>query len=302
MITYGFFNSVNNDRLYNAETFNNYFEGLISANGIFENVRGSFVTSAASSGLAVNVATGKALVNTCWVVNDAIETITLDTAHNLLARYDKIGLLWDETNRNVTLRKVTGTPTSSPLKAAPVRTATQYEIVLAYVYVGPNATSITAANITDCRYDTNLCGVITGLIDQVDTTTLYNQYATQFAEIRSQLETWEAQQKSQMAAWETQQKTQFETWFNALTQELNVNTYIEELRKSYDGDNTTTTFALPTGYAAGDIVDVYLNNIVLMPGVDYTISGSNVVKSSSVRTGNTLVIRVLKSKIGYQTT
>lgn len=306
MITYGFFNSVNNDRLYNAETFNNYFEGLISANGIFENVRGSFVTSAASSGLAVNVATGKALVNTCWVVNDAIETITLDTAHNLLARYDKIGLLWDETNRNVTLRKVTGTPTSSPLKAAPVRTATQYEIVLAYVYVGPNATSITAANITDCRYDTNLCGVITGLIDQVDTTTLYNQYATQFAEIRSQLETWEAQQQAQMTAWETQQKAQFETWFNALTQQLNVNTYIDQRSSDYSSlvDGTTTTFDAPfSDYnIESDIVDVYLNNIVLLQGIDYTINGSKLVLKAPPRAGNVLSCRMMRSKIGYEQT
>lgn len=291
MISYGFFNSVNNDRLYNAETFNRFFEGLIADNGIFEQVRGSFTVTPASSGLAVNVATGKALVNSCWALNDANETLALDTAHNLLPRYDKIGLLWDETDRNVTLRKVTGTPAGSPLKAAPVRTTTQYEIVLAYVYVGPNATSITAANITDCRYDTNLCGVITGLIDQVDTTTLYNQYLSQFNQIRTQLETWEAQQKAQ-----------FETWFNALTQELNVNTYIQELRVSYEGDNITTTFAMPDGYATGDIVDVYLNNVILLPGIDYTINGSNVVKDSSVRTGNVLVIRVLKSKIGYSTT
>lgn len=289
MISYGFFNSINNDRLYNAESFNTYFEGLISSNGIFENVRGSFIVSAADSGLAVNVATGKALVNSCWVVNDSVETITLDTAHNLLPRYDKIGLLWDETNRNITLRKVTGTPASSPVKPAPTRTATQYEIILAYVYIAPNATSLSAANITDCRYDTNICGVVTGLIDQVDTSTLYNQYLVQFGELRIQMEEWEAQQK-----------TQFKNWFDTLTEQLNVNTYIEELRVSYNGDNTTTIFALPNGYKEGDIVDVYLNNIILMPGVDYTISGSNIVKNSAVRTGNTIAIRVLKSKIGYQ--
>lgn len=290
MISYGFFNSVDNDRLYNAETFNNYFEGLIAENGIFQNVRGSFIVSAAS-GLAINVASGKAIVNKCWVINDAIETIALDAAHNLLPRYDKIGLLWDETNRNITLRKVTGTPASSPVKPAPTRTTTQYEIVLAYVYVTPNATSVTAANITDTRLDTNLCGVITGLIDQVDTSALYNQYVAQFDELKAQLETWEAQQKAQ-----------FETWFNALTQELNVNTYIEEHWTAYEGDDTTIYFDLPSQYESGDIIDVYLNNIVLMPSVDYTVSGSSIVKSSAVRTGNTLKIRILKSKIGYQTT
>lgn len=279
MIKYGFFNSVNGDRVYNAESFNDFFEGLISSNGVFEGVRGSFIVSA-GTGLNISVATGKAIVNNHWVVNDAIEIVALDTAHGVLNRWDMIGLIWNSTDRTVTLRKTTGTPASTPVKPSPVRTTTEHEIVLAYVYVGAGVTSVTNADITDTRYDDELCGLITGLIEQVDTGTLYRRFATELAELRAE----------------------FDIWFNALTEELNVNTYITSQSISYTGDGTVTQFAMPSEYEAGDIVDVYLNNIVLMPDIDYTISGNTMIKTTELRVNNTLTIRILKSKIGFNTT
>ena len=36
-VTYGFFSSLNSDRLYNADQMSNYFKGLIT-NGVYESV------------------------------------------------------------------------------------------------------------------------------------------------------------------------------------------------------------------------------------------------------------------------
>lgn len=277
MIKYGFFNSINGDRTYDAETFNTFFEGLISSDGVFESVRGGFIVSGATSGLAVTVDTGKALVNDHWVVNDSVETITLDTAHSILNRWDMIGLVWKSSDRSVELRKTTGAPASAPVKPKPVRNAGEHEIALAYVYVGAGATSVTKANVTDCRYDNNVCGLITGLIKQVDTGTIYRQFMADLEDLRHQ----------------------FDEWYRDLTEDLNVDTSIVTTSVSYEGDGATTVFNLPDIYGAGDVVDVYLNNIVLIPDVDYTISGDTVVKSTGVETGNTLIIRVIKNVIGF---
>lgn len=277
MIKYGFFNSVNGDRTYDAETFNTFFEGLISSDGVFESVRGGFIVSGATSGLAVTVDTGKALVNNHWVVNDSVETIQLDTAHSILNRWDMIGLVWKSSDRSVELRRTTGTPASTPVKPSPVRNTGEHEIALAYIYVGAGATIVTNANVTDCRYDNDLCGLITGLIKQVDTGTIYRQFMADLEELRRK----------------------FDEWYRDLTEELNVDTYVTEASARYEGDGATTVFNLPDIYEAGDIVDVYLNNIVLIPDVDYTISDNTVVKSTGVETGNTLIIRVIKSVIGF---
>lgn len=280
MIKYGFFNSVNNDRVYDAETFNTFFEGLISSNGVFEGVRGGFIVSSSGVGLRVSVDTGKAIVNNHWVVSDSVEKITLNTAHSVLPRYDMISLVWDDDSRTISLRKTTGTPASDPVKPTPVRVDSEFEIALAYVHVKAGAITITDADVIDCRYDNNVCGIITGLIAQVDTGTLYRQFMTELEELRAN----------------------FDTWFRDLTEDLNVDTYVDEDTVSYDGDGDTTVFDMPDSYSVGDIVDVYLNNIRLIPNVDYTITGKLLTKSSEVEEGNTLIIRVLKSKIGFYAT
>lgn len=158
MLTYGFFNSVNGDRTYNAETISNMFKGLIS-DGVYKSVGDAFVVSP-SSGLTLSVGSGRAIVSERWVENDAAVTITLNAAHVTLNRYTAIVLRRDLTNRQVTLQMIDGTPATNPAKPSIVRTDTLYDICLAYVYVGAGATTITASNISDARANTDVCGYV----------------------------------------------------------------------------------------------------------------------------------------------
>ena len=201
MITYGFFNSLNDDRLYNADTFNTYFEGLISDSGVYANVGDKLVVNP-GEGLEVLVGSGKAHVNRHWVRLSASETLTVTTAHNLFARYDAVTLRWNANTRDVTLQVVAGTPSSNPAKPEPTRDSMNYEIVLAYVLVPANAVSLSSANIYDQRDNTSVCGYITGLVDQVDISTLFAQYEARFNAL-----------ENSMVEWQAQQKTQFDTWY-----------------------------------------------------------------------------------------
>lgn len=294
MITYGFFNSENNDRLYNADTFNSYFEGLISQNGVFENVDGGFAVSPGDTGLTVNVAAGKAIVNAHWIRNDAVQSVSISAAHNLFGRYDMISLAYDETARSVGLKLTTGTASSDPVKPQPKKTGSEYEIVLAYVYVPANASSITLANITDTRHDTALCGIITGLVQQVDITDLYEQYTARFDAL-----------EAQMKAWETEQQNQFNTWFSALTDQLNVNTYIETQKAtvSTTGTNTYIDFPKSISYVDGDTLLIYVDGLYK---TNYTIEKNEVENISMLHFTQPLpkdaVVDFcnLKSKIGQQ--
>ena len=164
-ITYGFFNSQNSDRTYDADDFNTCFEGLISQNGVFQNADNAFAVSAGSTGLTVNVGTGKAMVQSHWVKSDAVVTLSLSAANSILSRYDMITLRYDATNRNISLQVTEGTSSSNPEYPMPEQTADLYEIVLAYVYVVAGASSITSQNIIDTRADTSICGYIYSLLD-----------------------------------------------------------------------------------------------------------------------------------------
>lgn len=162
MLTYGFFNSVNGDRKYNAETMSDMFKGLIS-DGIYKSVGNSFVVGA-TSGLTLSVGSGRAVVSERWVENDAAITIALNAAHVTLNRYTAIVLRRDLTNRQITLEMIDGTPAASPAKPSIVRTDTLYDICLAYVYVGAGVNQITAQNIEDARGDADVCGYVHMLV------------------------------------------------------------------------------------------------------------------------------------------
>lgn len=295
MLKYGFFNAVSNDRVYDAETFNTFFEGLISSNGIFEGVGDGFAVSPSGTGRVLNIGTGKAMVNNCWVKSNAIETVSIAAAHTTFNRYDMIALRWSDTDRTISIQVTNGAAASQAVKPQPKRTLTEWEIVLAYVYSPANTTAITAANIEDCRYDTELCGVITGLVKQVDTTTLYNQYAAKFAEIEAQLHEWE-----------NQQKAAFDTWYAALTDELQVNTYIERNTYNFIAETKRTYIDLPESlaYTTNDLLDVFSNGVLLVQDVDYEIQMNEVENvwmiyiPNGIPTGTSVTIYCTKSKIG----
>lgn len=268
MLTSGFFESVGVDRAYDTNSFNTFFEGVISSNGVFDSVGNGF-SILPSSGLSVNVHDGKALVNNHWVRSDAIEVLTLDAPNNVFNRYDMITLRWDGTTRDITLELTSGTASSAEEKPEPLRTTTKYEIVLAYIHVQANATTLTELDIIDCRYDTELCGIITGLISQLDTTGLYRHYASLFERMTEQ-----------MQAWQNEQQIAYDNWFKALTDDLTVNTKLTKKISNYltTRENGTQYIDIPSSlnYVDGDILEVFLNGVLLVEGVDYDLTMNEV--------------------------
>lgn len=293
-ITYGFFNSVNDDRLYNAETFNTYFEGLISQNGVYENVDDCLAVAAGSDGLTVTVAEGKAVVNSHWVKLSAIETLTLATAHNLFSRYDMVSLRWNSTTRDITLQVTTGTPASTPVRPTPVNNDTESEIVLAYVLVPANATSLTTGNIYDQRANTAVCGYIMGLIKQVDIADLFEQYAARFEALENQLENWQ----------ETSRET-FDAWYYELTQNLTVGAYIQKFSKIVvGGPNVSNIIPLDMAgyeYDENDVILPNLNGLILQPDYDYLIDTRTTPVQMHINgqltAGNRFEVIILKSNM-----
>lgn len=176
----GFFNSVNGDRLYNADKFNEIFEGLIT-NGVFKNVDKQLVVQP-NNGMTIQVNTGRGWFNNHWVRNTSEKLIVLDPADVVLNRYAAIIVKVDETTpvRDVTVEAKYSDFASNPVKPSMTRTSTINEYCLAYVYIKAKATAISAGDIEDTRFNSNLCGWVTGIIDQVDTDTLYAQWESLF--------------------------------------------------------------------------------------------------------------------------
>ena len=290
MLTYGFFNSQNGDRKYNANQMSSYFEGLIS-DGVYQNVDDACVVRA-SAGMTVTVGKGRAVIGGKWLKNDALYDVTITGSNPTNPRYSAVVIKLDNNARTITLTSVDGTPATTPTKPTVTNTPNIKYLILAYVLVPAGATSIVQSNIEDAR-SLSVCGWVSGLIEQVDTATLFLQ--------------WQSAYEQQFENF----KTAYDEWFDTLTQELNVNTYI----KKYHGTITTSegnrynieSYIDNYTYQTGDIIQIVINGLVATDTIDYTINYDaiphalvvtfNFSKDNMV--GNIVDITILRSKIGF---
>lgn len=154
-----------NDTDYYAEDVRLFHVGRTS--GIF-NITSDDLRVQSSGGMKVSVTSGYAFLLTekdgvggITYGNDATVTFTVDTASTTL-RYDYISVRYSKSKNTCELTYVKGSSTK-PTYA--VRSANEYEIILAIIQVPANAESIRALDIIDTRLDENLCGLtIDGLI------------------------------------------------------------------------------------------------------------------------------------------
>lgn len=286
-VTYGFFNSIDGDRKYDADQMSEYFDGLIT-NGVYENVGGALQVKAVSGGgMTVQVQTGRGIIDCKWLNNSAALTLEITSAHVTLNRYTAVVMRLDIVNRLMEITTKDGTNASSPTKPAMQNDSTMVELCLAYIYVAAGATSISQADIEDTR-PSSLCGWVTGLIEQVDTSTLFLQWQTAYENYYNEM------------------TADFNEWFDDLTEQLNVNTYIKrfykrELLTSTSGSNVIALDMTGYTYDASDIIHVYINGLFGHAGVDYTLDTTNMtITTTATASGTEVIIEVLKSKIGFE--
>jgi len=183
----GFYNSVAGDRQYDQEFFGKLFGSFIG-NGVFPNPSTN-CQIVANDDMTITVKDGLAWVNGVLYYNDSDFVLGIDAADSVLKRIDRIVLRNSTPNRNTKMYIKKGTFASSPIAPALQRDADVYELGIADIYIGNNAISISQGNITDLRLNSNYCGVVHGLIEQVDTETIFNQYLAKFTEISNLIDT-----------------------------------------------------------------------------------------------------------------
>lgn len=269
-LTYGYFNSVNGDRKYDAETMSKYFSGIISR-GVLQNYGNSFQVFK-NSGMIINVSTGKAYFsNGQWVENDAIIGLNLDAASVSLPRIDRIVLRKNtaEEGRNVSLVIKKGIPSSSPVVPSLENTDYVEEMSLCQIYVGANVSEIVQANITDERSNSALCGFTHQLFDQVDTTEIFAQY-----------------------------DDAFNTWFDDVKENFRSATLVRQYTSNYTTQTANETIIpinIPQFNINLDILNVYINGLKLVETVDYTKTTTQITLILPVYTGTQIEFEVFKS-------
>lgn len=145
--TFGFYNSLNGDRKYNAEQVSAIFDGLIK-DGVYDTIGELFAVKPAQ-GMQITVGTGRAWFNHTWNDNDSVLPLFVDASDITLDRYDTVVL---EVNAGVnvrtnTIKIVKGIAATEPAKPELVNTADVHQHPLAHIRVKGGADAITESMI-----------------------------------------------------------------------------------------------------------------------------------------------------------
>lgn len=191
----GFFNARETeegtyDREYDAEQFAEYFANFIS-NGVYANPANQLKVvfdDSSSKPFVVIVRKGKAYIDGYWYELTEDMEITIPANTKSYAIKDVVCCTLDKTERKVSIILK-----EDVISDYPTNNNTQHDLVLSTLLVQPNASKLNAEDITDKRPDKTYCGFVTGVIDQIDTTELFQQYddafQTWFNEMKNQLST-----------------------------------------------------------------------------------------------------------------
>lgn len=166
------------DRVYKAEDWAWYFATFI-ANGIFPKPSDGLQV-VAYSGMEIRVNAGYAFINGYAFRNPATLSVTLDTAEGALNRVDRVVVRWDLPQRDMYIAVLKGTPSAKPTATTVTRTTEIWELALADIYVGKGVTRIQTQNITDQRFNSAVCGIVTGTVEEIDASVLTKQFTDFF--------------------------------------------------------------------------------------------------------------------------
>lgn len=231
-VTYGFYNSLNHDRRYDAIQMSSIFDGIIR-DGIFMSI-GTRFQVLADSEMMVTVGTGRAWFDHTWTLNDSLLPISIPQSEVILNRIDAVVL---EVNAEPSVRAnsikvVKGTPSSAPARPTLTNTATVHQYPLAYISVAAGVTSIRQADITS-MIGQGTAPYVTGILDTINIESMVLQWEDQWKKFFEkqtgdmedanehwlyEWKTWYETYRADMEQTGQDWKKQWEEWYNLFTE------------------------------------------------------------------------------------
>lgn len=178
-LTYGFYNSQDGDRKYDAVQMSSIFDGIIE-DGIFQSI-GTAMAVTASTGRTVVVGVGRAWFDHTWTLNDSGYPIELPESEVLLDRIDAVVLEVDASVgvRANSFKIVEGTPASSPQRPSLVDNETTHQHALAYILRKAGTEEVTQADITNV-IGTSETPYVTGPLSIITADAMLAQWQSEF--------------------------------------------------------------------------------------------------------------------------
>ena len=236
---YRFFDSIDgeDERYYTADEFAEYFRQFIR-NGVFNGSGANLQVGTEGADMKTHILPGYAWIEG-YLYKIEAEPLELhhqsaDASYN---RTDRVVLRLDKTleHRFIKAFVLTGEPAETPEVPALTRQENVYELALAQVEIITGKSFIEPYQITDERLNSDVCGVVTHLFQQVDTTAIFNEWLNYLnyktgeadASFLQLLSTWNQWVEDKLSEPEGQFYTQWKSWFDELQDTTNLVTKTE---------------------------------------------------------------------------
>lgn len=272
-VTYDEYGTPVYDRPNSAEQLRATFSSLLS-NGIVSTKTSSMASEVgfivdAVEGMEIAVNKGVCWINGSCGRESSRRTFKLDAGMEQ-PRYDSVVLRWDnrQAARNIDIFVKKGTPGGDPTIPLLERNSSVYELRLANILVQANTSAVTTKNITDTRLDTEDCGLVVGLVENIDTSQLYKQ-------IQSDLYDFKSTEQAEFMRWfETIQDILDENAAGNLQKQIDTKVPMERTinGKALTGNITITAADIGISaifLAAHPVGDIYLSVNPTNPGTLY---------------------------------
>lgn len=188
------------DRAITSAPLRKLYKKLFS-DGVMPNPSTNMQVSA-GTGMNVIVSPGFAMCNGCMKFEESQRTLAVQASSAMYDRIDTVVLRLNDNDseRICDFYIVEGTPAVSPIRPELTRTESIWELGLADLFIAKNSTEISNQRITDTRYETSRCGIVSS-VSEFDAETLYQQ-------VQADLAGFKAEEQADFIAWFEEIKNQ----------------------------------------------------------------------------------------------
>lgn len=250
--SFGFYNSIEGDRLYDAIQVSKIFDGII-LDGVYATVGDAFIVQAGDDPNMVIVGPGRAWFNHTWNENDGYLDLELEPPETVLDRIDAIVIDVDERlqRRENKILVLKGVPSSNPNPPVLIRELEHNQYPLCYILRKSSQQMIGQAQITN-TVGTSDCPFVTGVLEGLDVDLMLLQWRAAWAEFlqacQDAIDEWQEVTKQDVALFVSAFKQQCneylsttQTWTE--TQKTSLTEFYNEfLGKMADYEDEWTTW------------------------------------------------------------
>lgn len=300
--TSGFFNAhVTNgeyDRVYLAEQFAKYFASFIG-NGIFGGKLSELmVIQHDDAGMRIKVLPGMSWINGFWYENSSDLTIDVDVSDGVVNRIDNVVVRWGKVERKIWIEIVKGTPATNATAPSIKRNSEYYDLKIAELHINAGLTSITQANIIDTRLNNDVCGLVTGLIDQIDTSGYAEQMSSYISYLSTSASNYASEFKAYLEELELSSVSELDSLFDRLNALIEDESAFAALALKVDDTASETALLSQTlGYTKKNLIPYpYVQTTKVDNGIIWTDNGNGTITANGTATANS-TFRLYTGKI-----